>query len=112
MGLIPTRTSLLNHSMKKTLVQKLQNNGVPPAQVFDHYINTPVTRTPTVSRFGLAVRRLAGKQRDLGSNPLRICFLFKSCGLWTLSCDFVPHNYETLKWLSSLPTLMQKSFWW
>ena len=23
-----------------------------------------------------------------------------------------PHNYETLKWLSSLPTLMQKSFWW
>ena len=35
--------------------------------------------------------------------------------LWTLSCklcNFVPHNYETLKWLSSLPTLMQKSFWW
>ena len=37
--------------------------------------------------------------------------LFKSCGLCTLSCDFVPHSYETLKWLSSLPTLMQKSFW-
>ena len=30
----------------------------------------------------------------------------------TLSCDFVPHNYETLKWLSLLPILMQKSFWW
>ena len=29
-----------------------------------------------------------------------------------LSCHFVPHSYETLKWLSSLPTLMQKSFWW
>ena len=29
-----------------------------------------------------------------------------------MSCDFVPHNYETLKWLSSLPTLMQESFWW
>ena len=28
------------------------------------------------------------------------------------ACDFVPHGYETLKWLSSLPTLMQKSFWW
>ena len=28
----------------------------------------------------------------LGSNPLRLAFLFKSCGLWTLSCDFVPHN--------------------
>ena len=23
--------------------------------------------------------------------------------LWTLSCDFVRYNYETLKWLSSLP---------
>ena len=51
-------------------------------------------------------------QKDLGSNPLRLFFLFTSCGLWTLSYDFVPHNYETLKWLSSLPTLMQKSFWW
>ena len=50
-----------------------------------------------VSRFGLAVRRWAGKQKDLGSNLLRLSFLFKSCGLWTLSCDFVPHNYETLK---------------
>ena len=43
----------------------------------------------TVSRFGLAVRRYAGKQRDLGSNPLRLSYLFKGCGLWTLSCDFV-----------------------
>ena len=43
------------------------------------------------------------------SNLLRLSFLFKSCGLWTLSCAFVPHNYETLKWLSSLPTLMQES---
>ena len=34
------------------------------------------------------------------------------CGLWTLSCGFVPHNYETLKWLSSLLTLMHKSSWW
>ena len=38
----------------------------------------------------------AGKQRDLGSNPLRLSVLFKSCGLWTLSCDFVSHNYDTL----------------
>ena len=52
-----------------------------------------------VSRFGLAVRRLPGQQRrDLGSSLLRLTFLFKSCGLWTLSCDFVPHN-ETLNWL-------------
>ena len=38
-----------------------------------------------VSRFGPAVRRLAGKQRDVGSNPLLLSFLFKSCDLWTLS---------------------------
>ena len=53
----------------------------------------------------------AGKQRDLGSNPNRLSFLFKSCDRWTLSCDFVPHSYETSKWLSSLPILMQESFW-
>ena len=58
-----------------------------------------------VSRFGLAVE--AVKQKDLGSKLLRLSFLFKRCGLWTLSCDFVPHNYKTLKWLSSLPILMQ-----
>ena len=47
---------------------------------------------------GPATRRYAGKQKDLGSNPLGLSFLFvKVCGLWTLSCDFVPHNYETLK---------------
>ena len=40
-----------------------------------------------VSRFGLAVR-----QRDLGSNLLWFSFHFKSCGLRTLSCDFVPRN--------------------
>ena len=34
----------------------------------------------------------AGKQKGLGSIPLRLSRLFKKvCGLWTLSCDFVPH---------------------
>ena len=36
-----------------------------------------------VSRFGLAVRRQAGKRNDLGSIPLRLSFLFKKvvvCG--------------------------------
>ena len=47
-------------------------------------------QTLFVSWFGLEVRRQAGKQRDLGSNLLRLAF--RSCGLWTLSCDFVPHN--------------------
>ena len=34
----------------------------------------------------------AGMLRDLGSNLLRLYFLFEKCGLWTLSCDFVPHT--------------------
>ena len=34
----------------------------------------------------------AGKRKDLGSIQLRLSFLFKSCGLWTRSFDFVPHN--------------------
>ena len=37
-----------------------------------------------VSQFGLAVRRSAGMQKDLGSVPFLLSFLFKSCGLWTL----------------------------
>ena len=65
----------------------------------------------TLSRFGLAVRRWAGKQSDLGSNLLQLSFLFKSCGLWTLSCDLSLTINETLKRLSSLPILMQESFW-
>ena len=32
------------------------------------------------------------EQKDLGSNLLRLSFHFKNCGLWILSCDFVPHN--------------------
>ena len=68
----------------------------------------------SVKRFGLVVRHWAGRQKDLGSIPLQLSFsLQKGCGLWTLSCDFVPHSYwvsETLKWLSSLPTLMEESF--
>ena len=39
----------------------------------------------------------AGKQRDLGSIPLRLSFLFKSCFLWTLSCDFVLYNLRNIK---------------
>ena len=83
----------------------------PPPPLSPHtHAHSPLQQNlQNVSRFGLAVRSQAGKQKDLGSNLLRLSFLFKSC-LWTLSCDFVPHNYETLKWLSSLPILMQKSF--
>ena len=66
-----------------------------------------------LSRFGFAVRRQAGKQKWLGSIPLRLSLLCKKivvCGhfLVTLSLTI----YETLKWLQSLPILMQESFWW
>ena len=43
--------------------------------------NRRKARSPTtvkVSRCGLVVRRLAGKQKDLGSNPRRLSFLFSS----------------------------------
>ena len=64
-----------------------------------------------MSRFGLAVRRWAGKQKDLGSIPLRLSSHFKKvvvCG----HCLVTVHHNETLKWLSLLPILMQESFWW
>ena len=46
-----------------------------------------------VSRFGLVVRQPAGKQKDYGSILLQLSSLFKSCGLWTLSCDFALHSH-------------------
>ena len=66
-----------------------------------------------VSRFGLAVRHYAGKQKGLSSVLLQLSFLFKKdvvCGhrLVTLSLKI----NETLKWFSLLPILMQELFWW
>ena len=54
-----------------------------------------------------------GKQKGLGSILLRLSFIFKMvvvCGhcLVTLSLTI----NETLKWLSSLPILMEETFWW
>ena len=40
----------------------------------------------------LPLAEKGGKQRDLASNPLRLSFLFRSCGLRTLYSDFVSHN--------------------
>ena len=56
-------------------------------------------------------------QKGLGSIPLRLSFLFNTttttnCALWTLSCNLPLTINETLKSLSSLPILMQESFWW
>ena len=37
-------------------------------------------------------KALGCKQKDLGSIPFRLSSLLESCGLWTMSCDFVPHH--------------------
>ena len=70
----------------------------------DHGPQTPSTglRHPSgpqpllVSQFGLAVRRKAGKQRDLGSIPLRPLSFLGLEQLWSVdtvsSCDCVPHS--------------------
>ena len=68
-----------------------------------------IIRRQFVIRFGLAVALI----KDLGSIPLRFSLLFKKvvvsghC-LVTLSLTI----NETIKWLSSLPISMRKSFWW
>ena len=48
---------------------------------------TMALTVPVEQEVGFAARGVgqAGKQRDVGSNPLLLSFLFKSCGLWTLS---------------------------
>ena len=52
-----------------------------PLSLFEHAAG--------VGQFGLRGKGVieTGKQ-DLGSIPLRLSFLFKSCGLWILSFDF------------------------
>ena len=43
-----------------------------------------------VGRFVSVFRCLVGKQTDQGSSLL--CYLLKSCVLWTMSCDFDLHS--------------------
>ena len=65
-----------------------------------------------VSRFGLAVRLVSGRT----SVWYRFGSPFSSERLWfsvdTVSWLCPSFPTETLKWLSSLPILMQESFWW
>ena len=60
------------------------------------------TKTRSVSRFGLAVSRGTSVRIRFGS-PFSSKVVV--CGL-SLTIN------ETLKWLASLPILMQESFWW
>ena len=57
-----------------------------------------------------AVRRSPGQQKDLDSIPLRLSFLLKKVVICR-HCHNVTIN-QTLKWLSSLPIVMQESFCW
>ena len=65
-----------------------------------------------MSRFGLAVRRLGGKQKGLRSIPVRLSSLFEK----VVVCGHCPTSSLTITdtsyWLSSRPIFMQKSFWW
>ena len=65
-----------------------------------------------VSRFGLVVKRQAGKQKGLGSIPFRHSFSSKMLWCVDMHClvTLSLTVNETLKWLSSLPILMQESF--
>ena len=84
-----------------------QSRGVPvsPSVPVSHSVSQSVTRCPSQSHRVPISHTM--------SQSLTVCpSQSQCCSLWKLSCDFVTHNYETLKWLSSLPTLMQESFWW
>ena len=73
--------------------------------------NLPLPPPYPVSRSGHAVRRWAGKRKDLGSIQLRLSFLFKKvvvCGHCLVTLSFTIN--ETLKWLPPLPIIVQESF--
>ena len=59
------------------------------------------THSDKRSRLGQAVKnnnvRLVSSVQDLGSIPLRLSPLLRSGGMWTLSCEFVPHNKSNIK---------------
>ena len=78
--------------------------------IYFHRDRTFVTRDVTVSRFGLVVRLVSGRAsvRFRFGSPLSSEVVVCGHCLVTLSLTV----NETLKWLSSLPFLMQESFWW
>ena len=61
-----------------------------------------------MSRCGLAVRRWAGKQKDLGSIRFG-CPFSKKVVVYGQSCDFAHIINKTLKRLTKLPALIMVS---
>ena len=92
-----------------------QSQCVPVSPKVSQSVPSSVPVSPSVSQ---SVTRCPSQSHRVSvshtmSQSVTVCpSQSQCCSLWKLSCDFVPHNYETLKWLSSLPTLMQESFWW
>ena len=76
------------------------------------FVSTGFTSSYHKWRLGLAVRRYAGKQKDLGSIPIRLSSLQRVWPLGTVFVTLPLTTDETLKWLSSLPVLMKQSLWW
>ena len=73
------------------------------------FVSTRFTSSYRKLRLGLAVRRYAGKQKDLGSILIRLSSIQR---VWSLGTVFVTLPLtidQTLKWLSSLPVLMKQS---
>ena len=65
-----------------------------------------------VSWFGLVVRPHAGKQKDLGSIPLQLSFLFIKVDRPYDCLVTLPITINgTLKWLSSLHIVVQEFLW-
>ena len=80
-----------NHAyslIRRTFTESAQNFDSGQAQILGDKGDQSIWRL----RQSVWPSGKAGKQKDPGSNSLRLSFLFKSCGLWTLSYDFVPHN--------------------
>ena len=84
-----------------------------PSTVFRSDVTVLVGWAYNMSRFGLAVRRYRLVSRGT-SVRIRFGSPFSSkvvvCGHCLVTLSLVIN--ETLKWLSSLLTLMQESFWW
>ena len=65
-----------------------------------------------VSQLGLVVRRSAGKRKDAGLTPRFGSPLSSKIVICGHCFATLPSTInETVKWLTSLPILMWKSFW-
>ena len=79
-----------------------KNNRLSPAFVKE-FSNTPFVCEPVWP----SGKELGWQAEGPRSDPLGLSSLFKTCGLWTLSCDFAHTINETLKCLAQLLAFVQ-----